>query len=149
MTDESYGTDPVEGQAAPVESQAEPIARTGAGEFTSGEGLVAFAGIVLIVAYLVFGLLANTYWVAWLAMVPATAAALLPRLNRATVERYHPLPLLMKALGYWIALVGAFTIIEDLRFAGSSLDEALEIVGALVAYAGFAMAFIGARQIKI
>jgi hypothetical protein len=47
MTDESYGTDPLEEPVVPVESEAAVV--EGAGEFTSGEGLVAFAGIVLVV----------------------------------------------------------------------------------------------------
>jgi len=73
---------------------------------------------------------------------------LLPRLDRASVERYHSLPLLMKALGYLIAVVGILTVIEDIRFASSALDEIFEIVGALAAYAGYVMAFMGARQIE-
>jgi len=147
MTDDSYGIDPVE--PAPNDQRDDQAVLEGAGDFTSGEGLVAFAGMVIVAAWLIFGVLANTYWVAWLALVPAIAAVLLPRLDRANVERFHPLPLLMKVLGYAIALVGLLTIIEDVRFAGSQLDEIFEIVGALVTYAGFVMAFFGARQIEV
>lgn len=145
MTDESHGTEPVR---EPNLTDERDDALAGAGDFTSGEGLVAFAGMVLIAAWVIFGVLANTYWVGWLAVIPAIAVVLLPRLDRASVERYHPLPLLMKVLGYFIALVGVLTIIEDVRFAGSSLDEVFEVIGALVTYAGFAMAFLGARQIE-
>ena len=147
MTDDAHGIDPVE--PAPVDQRDNEAVLEGAGDFTSGEGLVAFAGMVLVAAWIIFGVVANTYWVAWLALVPAIAVVLLPRLDRANVERFHPLPLLMKALGYAITLVGVLTIIEDVRFAGSQLDEIFEVVGALVAYAGFVMAFLGARQIKI
>lgn len=147
MTDDPYGIDPVE--PAPVDQRDDQAVLEGAGDFTSGEGLVAFAGMVVVAAWIIFGVLANTYWVAWLALVPAIAAVLLPRLDRANVERIHPLPLLMKVLGYAIALVGLLTIIEDVRFAGSQLDEIFEIIGALVTYAGFVMAFFGARQIEV
>lgn len=146
MTDQTHGIEPVQ-EPPPTEERDDALA--GAGDFTSGEGLVAFAGIVLVAAWLIFGVLANTYWVAWLAVVPAIVVALLPRLDRARVERYHPLPLMMKALGYVIAIVGVLTIIEDVRFAGSALDEVFEVIGALVTYAGFAMAFLGARQIEV
>ena len=145
MTDQTQGIEPVQ-EPPPTEERADALA--GAGDFTSGEGLVAFAGMVLVAAWVIFGVVANTYWVAWLAVVPAIAVVLLPRLDRASIERYHPLPLLMKVLGYVIALVGVLTIIEDVRFAGSALDEAFEVIGALVTYAGFAMAFVGARQIE-
>lgn len=145
MTDESYGTEPVR---EPNLTNERDDALAGAGDFTSGEGLVAFAGMVLVAAWVIFGVLANTYWVGWLAVIPAIAVVLLPRLDRASVERYHPLPLLMKVLGYVIALVGVLTIIENVRFAGSALDEVFEVIGALVTYAGFAMAFLGARQIE-
>lgn len=136
------------GDSAAHSEPDEAAKLNGAGEFTSGEGLVAIAGIVLVVDWLIFGVLANDYWVAWLAVIPAIAAALLPRLDRTSVERYHPLPLLMKILGYTIALVGVLTIIEDIRFSGGVFDEVLGVIGALVAYAGFVMAFVGARQIQ-
>ena len=121
MTDESHPMDPVEEPIAPVEREA--AVTEGAGDFTSGEGVVAFAGIVLVVDWLIFGVIANDYWVAWVALVPAIAAVLLPRLDRAGVERYHPLPLLMKALGYTIAIVGVLAIVEDIRFAGSVFGQ--------------------------
>jgi hypothetical protein len=147
MTDESHGMDPVEEPLAPVDREA--TVTEGVGDFTSGEGLVAFAGIVLIVVWLIFGVIANDYWVDWVALVPAIAAVILPRVDRAAVERYHPLPLAMKALGYTIAIVGVLVIVENIRFAGNVFDEVLGVIGALAAYAGYAMAFVGARQIKI
>jgi len=146
MTDESHGMDPVEEPKPPVESEVSTA--EGGGDFTSGEGLVAFAGVVLVVGWLIFGVLANDYWVGWVALVPAIAAVILPRVDRAAVERYHPLPLVMKALGYTIAIVGVLAIVEDIRFAGNVFDEVLGVIGALAAYAGYVMAFIGARQIQ-
>lgn len=143
MTDESQGTEPT-----PESAEDQDTTLEGAGDFTSGEGLVVFAGMLVIAVWLIFGVLANTYWVGWLAVVPAIAAVVLPRLDRTSVERYHPLPLLMKALGYTIALVGLLAIIENVRFAGSQLNEAFEVIGALAAYAGYVMAFLGARQIE-
>lgn len=152
MTNEHEGQEPGAEQSRPPGMQPEEhddsSVLEGAGDFTSGEGLVAFAGMVLVAVWLIFGVLANTYWVGWLAVMPAIAVIVLPRLERASVERFHPLSLLMKVLGYAIALVGALTIIENIRFAGSALDEVLEVFGAIAAYAGFVMAFVGARQIN-
>lgn len=153
MTNEHEGQEPGAEQSRPPGMQPDEhddsSVLEGAGDFTRGEGLVAFAGMVLIAEWLLLGVLANEFWVGWLVLLPATAAVLLPRLNRDTVERYHPLPMIMKVLGFWIALIGVFAIIESLRFAGSRFDEPLEVVGRLVEFAAFAMAFIGARQIEI
>lgn len=151
MTDENQGQEPESGLSRPPgmpgEEHDDNAVLEGAGDFTSGEGLVAFAGIVLVLDWLIFGVIANDYWVGWLALVPGVAAAMLPRMKRENVERFHPLPLLMKLSGYLIALIGIFSVIEDIRFAGNVFDEVLGVIGALVAYAAFVMAFIGARQI--
>jgi hypothetical protein len=152
MTDERPGI-PEPSQPTPPPGM-NPVERDdakvleGAGDFTSGEGLVAFAGMLLIADWLLFGVLANDYWVGWVALVPAIAVILLPRMDREKVERFHPLPDVMKVLGYTIVIVGALTIVEDIRFAGGVFDEIFGVIGALVAYAAFVMAFLGARQIK-
>ena len=77
----------------------------------------------------------------------AVLAVLLPRISRESVEKIADVSVLMKAVGYGLAIIGAFTIIEDLRFLDSALDDFTEIIGALVAYAGFILAFLGARSI--
>jgi hypothetical protein len=147
MTDESQGIDPVEEQAAPVESQPEPIVTSGAGEFTSGEGLVAFAGILVIGVWLVFDILATEYFVDSLTMLLAVAAAVSPRVRRASVERIAPLAAIMKTIGYAIAVLGVIALIEDVRY--ELLDEVWAVIGGIIFYAAAVMAYIGARQIKI
>jgi hypothetical protein len=119
----------------------------GAGDFTSGEGLVAFAGIVLLAVWLIFDIVLASYGMDNTVAVLAAAALLLPRLDRAKVEQFHPLPSLMKVLGYALVAFGIVEVILDVRFG--ALDEFSAVLGALISYAGYAMAFWGARQIEI
>ncbi|MGD2043741.1 MAG: hypothetical protein PVJ28_08835 [Acidimicrobiia bacterium] len=131
----------------PTEDHDEATVLAGAGDFTSGEGLVAFAGIVIIAVWLIFSIIVTEYFISWLMLSLAVAATLLPRLNRETVERVHALPVLMKVIGYAIALIGVFALVEDLRFG--EYEDIGDILGALATYAAAVMAFLGARQIKI
>lgn len=146
MTDESHGMDPREEQG-PVDDHDEAAILEGAGDFTSGEGLVAFAGMVLIAVWLIFDIVINNYGMDNLVPLLAAVAILLPRLRRETVERIAPLPVLMKVTGWALLFVGVIEVIIDLRF--NVYDDFGTVIGALVAYAGYVMAFVGARQIEI
>jgi hypothetical protein len=119
----------------------------GAGDFTSGEGLVAFAGLVVIAGWLIFSVILADYGTDWLMLSLAVAAALLPRLDQEKVERFHSLPQLMKVIGYGLALLALFALILDVRYG--ILDDFSDILGGLVTYAAGAMAFMGARQIQL
>ena len=150
MTDETHDVpmgepvpppDPV-----PTVEERDTSVLAGAGDFTSGEGLVAFAGIVVVATWVIFDVLVADYGVNYIMLLLGVAAAVLPRLDRGTVEKLHPLPLSMKVIGFGIALIGLFALIEDLRFVGS-FDGVGVILGALATYAAAVMAFLGARQI--
>jgi hypothetical protein len=149
MTDERPGMETPEEPTPPGrhgDEHDDAKVMAGAGDFTSGEGLVAFAGIVIVVVWVIFSIIVAEYFIAWLMLALAVAAAVLPRLNRGTVEKFHPLPTLMKVIGYAIALIGVFALVEDLRF--DEFNDIGDILGGLVTYAACVMAFIGARQIK-
>jgi hypothetical protein len=62
------------------------------------------------------------------------------------VERLHPVPVIMKALGYGIAFMGLVALVEDIRF--EAFDEVWAIIGGVITYAAAVAAFIGARQIE-
>ncbi|HEX6219807.1 MAG TPA: hypothetical protein VF115_01805 [Acidimicrobiia bacterium] len=152
MTDE-YPRDPMEPPAEPppmdeeVEEHRPETVLAGAGEFTSGEGLVAFAGLLIVAVWVIFAVIADEYGIDWTMLALAVAAAALPRLDRAKVERFHSLPVTMKVIGYGLALFGVFNLIYDLRFG--VLDNIGDILGGLATYAASVMAFLGARQIKL
>lgn len=119
----------------------------GAGDFTSGEGLVAFAGMIVIAVWVVFAIILNEYFINWLMLVLAVAVAVLPRVDRGQVEKLHPLPVLMKVAGYGIALIALVELISNVRYG--VLDNIADILAGLATYAAGLMAFVGARQIKI
>jgi hypothetical protein len=125
--------------------ESEATAGDAAGGGSPG-GLVGLGALVLIGVYLVFGLLMNEYWVSWLALSAAIVAVLVSRVD--WFDGLGSKAGLLKALGYLLGIIGALTIIEDLRFAGSVLDSVVEVAGALIAYVGFVMAFLGARSIS-
>ena len=52
----------------------------------------------------------------------------------------------MKLLGYVLAIAAIFQVITDLRFG--QFNEFVEILAAIGAYIGFAVAFLGARSIE-
>ncbi len=131
---------PVTGQVAGGESSGE------SSDFTSGEGLVAFAGIVILAVWIIFEVIAKDYSVTTLAIVLALLAAILPRMKREDVEKIQRLPILMKVVGYGLAVVGVVEIIDDISYG--VYDSVFGVIGALIAYAGYAMAFMGARSIK-
>ncbi len=143
MTDESQNPEPAGEETSPNEG-TETMA--GGGDFSSGEGLVAFAGIVLLANYVIFEVIFGEYFISYVLLLLAVAAALLPRLRRESVEAVLPLGTLMKVIGYGITILGVFEIVDDVRFDG--YDDFGSIIAALAAYAGYAMAFLGARSIK-
>ena len=110
--------------------------------------MLTLGAIVLIATYVIFGLISNDYWVGWMAVVPAVLVVLLQRNDGTFAEGIASKPTLMKALGYIIVIVGLLALIEDVRFSEGTLDEMPDLLGALAAYAGYVLAFLGARSIK-
>ena len=145
MSDEQYGMDPVEKPAAV--DQDDGTVLQGAGDFTSGEGLVAFAGMVLIALWVIFDVFLDDYGIGSLTLLLAALVVFAPRISRDTVAKVLPLPVIIKVAGYTLALIGVIEVVAALE--GGFYEDALTIIAALVEYAAFVMAFIGARQIKI
>lgn len=110
--------------------------------------MVGLGALILIGTYLVFGFILNDYWVGWLAMLLAISAVLLVRVNTPFIEVLAPVPVLLKVIGYLLAIIGLLAFVEDLRFPGGTWNEFPDVIGALAAYAGYATAFLGARSIK-
>lgn len=140
MTDESHSPDT--GDQSPDVS---PVGG-GAGDFSSGEGMVALAGMILLGVWLIFDVILDDFGLASIELLLAVIAVAVPRMNRESVEKVNTVPVIMKVTGYAIAIVGAFFIVEAIE--EGFYDSALTIVAALVSYAAYAVAFLGARSIK-
>lgn len=155
MTDETHVPEPPEDRPPAPDPQdqggTEAAPATGepttASDFSGGEGMVAVAGLILIAVWLLFEVILSEYFVPTTAIVFAVAAAALPRLNRDSVEKVHRLNVLMKILGYGLAVIGLTEIIFDLREGG--LEDLVTVIGALGAYVAYVMAFLGARSIEL
>lgn len=152
MSDESYTHEPdmpQEGEPSMPEPAAEEASASSMsmGDFTTGQGMVALGGIILLAVWLIFDVILDEYGVLSFGVVLAATAALLPRLNRESVENIHPLPVLMKVIGYGLAFVGVIEIVEEVVNGIFSADAAT-IIGALLAYAAYVIAFLGARSVE-
>jgi hypothetical protein len=112
----------------------------------SGETLVMFGGALVLGSYLVFALIADEFHQFTPQLIAAAFAVIVPLINRDAVGKVASYPTVMKVIGYVIAVAGVFEILYDVRFG--ILDDVWDIMGALVAYAGYVLAFIGARMIK-
>lgn len=145
MTDDTHGAGSYEEPEATGGTPAEDMPAA-TNEFTSGEGLVAMAGILLLGVWLVFEVIIADYFVATLGVVLALAVVILPRINRESVESVHRLAVIMKVLGFALFLTGVTEVIDDIRF--DAYDSLAGVLGALGAYAAYAMAFLGAKSIE-
>ena len=147
MTDQGPESDPMDHEEQIQEEATQGTAAAGAlGDFSTGEGMVTVAGFVLLAVWLVFEVITDDYGLSYPTVILAALAVILPRVDRGKVEAVQPLPTLMKIVGYGIALVGVFEIVSDLETGAYS--QFMTVLAALIAYAGFVVAFMGARSIK-
>ncbi|MDX1450267.1 MAG: hypothetical protein R3246_14540, partial [Acidimicrobiia bacterium] len=93
------------------------------GDFRSGPGMITLGSLLIIGLYVITGLLADEYWISWIVLVPAITVVALSRFGQQTAEAFAPVPVILKVLGYLIALLALLDLVEDLRFASSALDE--------------------------
>jgi hypothetical protein len=103
--------------------------------------------MVLIALWIIFDVFLDDYGVGSLTLLLAALVVFAPRISRDTVAKVLPLPVIIKVAGYTLALIGVIEVVAALE--GGFYEDALTIIAALVEYAAFVMAFIGARQIKI
>ncbi len=142
MTDESHTPDDTADQSPDVSTAADG----GNADFSSGEGMVALAGMILLGVWLIFDVFLDEFGLASTELLLAVIAVAVPRMNRDSVEKVNTVPVIMKVTGYAIAIVGAFFIVEAIE--EGFYDGALTIVAALISYAAYAVAFLGARSIN-
>ena len=150
MTDYGQGAEPLEpGDGEPPEPEeivTDDGLTTDTSGFSSGEGMVALAGIILIGVWLIFEVLTRQYSLTTLAIVLGAAAAIIPRMNPESVANIMPVSAVMKILGYALVLVGVIEVVTDIRIG--IYDSPMSVLGALIAYGAYGLAFMGARQIE-
>jgi len=115
-------------------------------EFSAGEGMVALGGAIVALVY-ILELFLDDYSVHLTGLIIAIVVVGLPRLDRNFVEKIAPLPVLMKLGGYLLGVAGVIQILSDL--AQGNFDPFVAALAAIATYAGYAIAFLGARSIEI
>lgn len=142
-TPDSEGTDPTPEQEA---ADPSPAGMPTGSDFSSGEGMIALAGMIMLGVWLIFDVFLDEFGLSDLEFLLAVTVVVVPRLNPGSVEKINPVSTTMKLAGYAIAIVGAFYLIRAIE--GGFYDDALTIIGALITYAAYAVAFLGARSIE-
>lgn len=118
--------------------------------FTAPQGMVALGALILIGVEIIFGVILEDYFLPdTVGLVLPTLAALIFFGRTATAEKFGGVPVVMKVLGYSMALFGVWVLIYDLRYPDDTLNEFPDLLGALLAYGGFALSYLGARSIKV
>ena len=116
---------------------------TGTGT-TSAENLITLGALLVLASWIIFEVIAEDYFVTTVAVVLAGAIVVLPRFDVAAITAVAPVSAFLTAGAYALALTGVVELVGDIQF--EVFDGASSTIGALVAYAGYGLAFVGARQ---
>lgn len=107
-------------------------------------GMVEIGSSLVLGVFVVFEVIAGEYFVTNVALVLAAAALVLPRLAPRVVSTMGPG--FLKATGYLLAFTGVIEFLDDIRF--DAYDGFVSVLGAVIAYVGYVVAFAGARSIQ-
>lgn len=118
---------------------------TSGGVNLGGFDLVTVGALLVLASWVIFDLITDDYGPIYVGVVAALIIVALPRLDAGSITSIAPMSAFLKAGGYALALIGVVDILGDLET--SILDAGgATIFGALVAWAGYVVAFVGARQ---
>lgn len=111
----------------------------------AGLDFVTLGALVVLASWIIFDVITDDYLVATVASALAAAIVLLPRVDAGAITSIAPLSAFLKLAGYTLAVVGLVELVNDIE---SNLFDAggATIFGALVAYVGYVLAFVGARN---
>jgi hypothetical protein len=112
----------------------------------SGTTMVQLASYLLWGVFFVFEVIAGDYYVANVGLVIAAAVIALPRLAPKAIEVIASVAAFTKVSGYLLAFSGVIELLDDIRF--DSYDGFVSVLGAVLAYVAYVMAFVGARSIE-
>lgn len=112
----------------------------------SGTTMVQLASYGIWAVFIVFEVIAEEYFVGSVGLLIAAAVIGLPRIAPSAVEAIAPIPTFTKVSGYLLAFAGVIELLIDIR--AEVYDEFSAILGAVLAYAAYALAFVGARSIE-
>ena len=114
----------------------------------SGDTLVMWGALAVLASWVIFEVIAEEYFVSTLSTALAIFLVVIPRIDGDAIKRLaHPASI-AKFFGYLLVAAGIVELVADIR--NNIFDAgAATIIGALVAYAGYALTFLGARKIEL
>jgi len=111
----------------------------------SGDNLISLGALLVAGSWLIFEVIAEDYFVTTVAVALALLILVLPRIDVDAITNIASVSVFMTAAGYALAAIGVVEIIDEIQ--GGIFDAGgSTIFGAIVAYAGYVLAFFGARQ---
>lgn len=110
-----------------------------------GETLVMVAGVIVVGVFLIFAIFANEWTPPFESVVVASFALIIPLAKVRSVGTVSG-PTLMKLIGFWLAVAGAWDFVRDLRFGWGG---AFGVIASLLLAASAVIAFFGARAIDV
>jgi len=114
----------------------------------SGDTLVMWGAMVVLAAWVIFEVIAEEYFVSTLATALAIFLVVVPRIDGDAIKNLARPASIAKLGGYLLVATGVVELVADIR--NNIFDAgAGTIIGALIAYAGYALTFIGARKIEL
>lgn len=111
----------------------------------SGENLVSLGALLVAASWLAFEVIAEEYFVTTVAVALALIILVVPRIDADAITDIASIPVFIRAAGYTLAAIGVVEIVDDVQ-AGIFDADGATIFGAIVAYAGYVLAFFGARK---
>lgn len=114
----------------------------------SGDTLVMWGALAVLASWVIFEVIAEEYFVSTMSAALAIFLVVLPRIDGDAIKNLAKPASIAKFVGYLLVCAGIVEVVADIRNnifdAGGST-----ILGAIVAYAGYALTFLGARKIEI
>lgn len=115
---------------------------------SSGERIVGLGALILLGTYLVFELALEEYgfFTGTLLLGAAAAFAIWVRSNRPSARWPVPYWWLLRVIGYAAGFLAVIELLTDLRLG--VLDRFVDVLAALLGYAGAFLMFWGSRQVS-
>lgn len=114
----------------------------------SGDTLVMWGALAVVAAWVIFEVISEEYFLTTATVALALVIAVIPRIDEKAISGLASPAAFMKLAGYGLVALGVVELVSDLR---NNLFDAGggTIIGALVAYAAYALVFVGARKIEV
>ena len=114
----------------------------------SGDTLVMWGALAVLASWVIFEVIVEEYFVSTLSTALAIFLVVVPRIDADAIRNLARPASIAKLFGYLLVAAGVVELVDDLR--GNIFDAGgAAIFGALVAYAGYVLTFLGARKIEL